>query len=396
MTLPFEADYALYDQRQRLMRFYATVAEPGGGFMWLDASGARSLVSFGYPLWHTARMVHCFSLLSLLGADGASEMVAHGLGFLRQRHLDALHGGYYWNAAVRSPSHAKRAYGHVFVLLAASSAITAGFQAADVYLEALQVLDEHMWDAVGPAYVEDHARDWLARSAPRTQNCNMHAVEALLAAHGLQGDPALLNRACEISRFFAMIAERHDWRVVEYFSDNWQPILLDREARGTVEPLVPGWIPGHGFEWAKLLCQLAFVAPAAAGDLIDWARRYFDRALQDGLRDGQLLFSCHWDGTPRDVERVHWPATEALGASWYLWTTTHEERYLRRYQEFRQYLLDQFVDPAGGWFYRKSRRGIADGKPDLYHALQATLYSALPLSSSVAASILRVRGPSRP
>src|SRR3954469_7610845 len=91
---------------------------PEGGFAWLRSDGTPDL-DRPRELWITTRMTHVFALGELLGWPGAAELVAHGLDSLRHEFRDAAHGG--WFAQVGGSTD-KRAYEHVFVVLAAASA----------------------------------------------------------------------------------------------------------------------------------------------------------------------------------------------------------------------------------------------------------------------------------
>ena len=54
-------------------------------------------------------------------------MVDHGVAFLWERMRDREHGGYFWGVDDEKPTDpTKQAYGHAFVLLAASSAMCVG------------------------------------------------------------------------------------------------------------------------------------------------------------------------------------------------------------------------------------------------------------------------------
>lgn len=57
------------------------------------------------------------------GPAGSDIIIDHGTNFLRNSDRDSEYGGYYWSVGYDGPSDAtKEAYGHAFVLLAASSA----------------------------------------------------------------------------------------------------------------------------------------------------------------------------------------------------------------------------------------------------------------------------------
>lgn len=75
----------------------------------------------------TTRMVHCFAISSLIGRPGSDEMVDHGMRYLWDKHRNQKHVGYVWGLDDNDVTDGgKQAYGHAFVLLAASSAKIVG------------------------------------------------------------------------------------------------------------------------------------------------------------------------------------------------------------------------------------------------------------------------------
>src|SRR3954470_11172931 len=109
-------------ETDRLLDFAEGSAHPEGGFAWLREDGTPDL---GRPreLWINTRMTHVFALGHLLGREGAGELVDAGLAVLSGAFRDPKHGG--WLAQLDGATD-KRAYEHVFVVLAASSAVVAG------------------------------------------------------------------------------------------------------------------------------------------------------------------------------------------------------------------------------------------------------------------------------
>ena len=127
----------LLDQARSLFAFFQPAAlNPAGGFFGLDDQGAPlpPLGSRGQvrSLHEATRMVHCFAMAHLLGLPGADRMVEHGMDFTWTRHRDTGDGGYFWGVDDVGPvNDTKQAYGHAFVLLAASSAKVIGHPDAD-------------------------------------------------------------------------------------------------------------------------------------------------------------------------------------------------------------------------------------------------------------------------
>jgi mannose/cellobiose epimerase-like protein (N-acyl-D-glucosamine 2-epimerase family) len=377
-------------QRQDLLDFYRRNVGAARAFRWATVDGG-STSAHGEPVWIPARMLHSFALAALDGDETGLDLAGRALDQLHQRHADPAAPGWFWNPAVHG-AH-KRTYGHVFVVLGAAAAHRAGLPAAALLRDGLALITDGPAVDPGCGLLADDLDERLRPTGDfRSQNCNMHAVEALLAARDL-GVPGLDERILQtVQRLVLRDAEAHDWRVVEHYTDRWQPITNDRRIAGPVEDLEPGWVPGHGLEWAKLLCQVSLAFPRHADTMLHAARALFARALADGWGAGGLALTCGWSGAPLDRTRVHWPLTEGVGASWYLWTLTGEEVYHRWWQVLSGTLLDDFADHThGGWYYRLA--DVDSGKPDLYHAIQATWYATRPVRSSTLASVCAASTP---
>jgi sulfoquinovose isomerase len=388
----------LAGETNRLLDFHAAAEDPAGGFGWLGDDGA--LVP-GRPseLFINARMVHCYSLGVLLGRPGSGPLVEHGLAALRGMFHDDRFGGWFWHAYPDRPADdRKQTYGHAFVLLAASSAHIAGYPVDDLLTEALEVITGRLND--GPLYVEGFDRAFTHSEPYRGQNANMHLVEAFLAAFEATGDRSLVTRAVAIAE---QIIDRHarqaDWRVVEHFSTEWapDPDFNRDKPRDMLRPF--GATPGHWLEWARLLLQLE--AQAGPSDNVGWmppaAAALFAAAVDQGWDHdrGGLVYTVDWTGAPCVAERFHWGIAEAIGAAVYLFRDTGEARYAQWYRTFWDYAARYVIDHRrGGWRHElgADNRPAADtwsGKPDLYHALQATLFAQVPVSTGLARHLAR-------
>ena len=80
----------------------------------------------------TTRMVHSYVLGKIAGMPGCDAIIDAGMQALWNNHRDTEHGGYLWSFDENGPVVTdKLAYGHMFVLLAASSAKAIGHPDAD-------------------------------------------------------------------------------------------------------------------------------------------------------------------------------------------------------------------------------------------------------------------------
>ena len=386
----------------RLLDFYLPAADSGaGGFSELDNSGVPVP---GRPkeLWVNARLVHCFALGSLLGRPGCAALTEHGLAGLRQVFHDPRYGGWFWSATAQGPADPrKQTYGHAFVLLAACTATQAGFGAADLIAEASDVIGTRFFEPGPGLYVEGWDRGWTSCEDYRGQNPNMHLVEAFMAAAEATGDHGFTARATVIAdRIIGRFAAADGWRIPEHYTAAWQPrpdFHRDRP-RDVLRPY--GYTPGHSLEWARLLLQLRALAGPGHDRMLDAARLLFDRAVADGWdreRTG-FVYTVDGDGAVCVADRFHWVLTEAIGAAAYLYRATGDLPYDRWYRQFWDHAALHLIDRRrGGWHHELTpgnEPGHATwlGKPDLYHALQATLFARTPLSAGLAAALA---GPGR-
>jgi len=389
----------LEGEADRLLEFSRASRHPAGGFAWLDDSG-RPELDRPVELWITCRMTHVFSLGQLLGRPGCAALADHGLHALEGRFRDPDHGGWYAFVDRDGPTgRAKSAYPHAFVVLATASATCAGRPGADALLEqALDVLLTRFWDDEHGMVVEQWDESFTKLDAYRGVNANMHTVEALLAAADATGDRDLLHRALRIvSRVVHDLGPAHDWRLPEHFDAQWIP-LLDYNRDSPADPFRPyGATVGHWLEWARLALQLrAALGSSAPQWLHDDAVALFEASVREGWavddHDG-FVYTVDWSGTPVVRERMHWVAAEATATAASLYAATGDPAYDRWYETWWDHIADAFIDrELGSWRHEldpsnRPSSGVWEGKPDTYHALQATLIPRLPLAPTLAAAL---------
>ncbi|MFN3866783.1 MAG: AGE family epimerase/isomerase [Demequina sp.] len=389
-------------EADRLLEFGAASVDPSGGFGWLDEAGAR-VESRDVELWITCRMTHSFALATLMGRPGAASLVDHGLDALRGRLRDHEHGGWFAAVGADGPANtAKQAYGHAFVILAAASATAAGRpEARELLDEAIAVHTEHFWDDEVGMSREAFARDWSGEEDYRGINANMHTVEAYLAAADVTGDKALLHRALRITESAVHhFARGNDWRLPEHFDANWEPVPSYNETSPAHAFRPFGATIGHWFEWARLTVQLAASLQQSGLAHPEWMREDACALYDAGVREGWsvdgatgFVYTVDWDGRPVVRERMNWVAAEAIGAAAVLWQATRQPAYAEQYERWWDYVGEHHLDRVGGsWWHElgadnRVTRTVWEGKPDIYHALQATLIPRLPVSPALAASL---------
>jgi sulfoquinovose isomerase len=306
------------------------------------------------------------------------------------------------------PDTTKSAYAHAFVVLAGSTGTVAGVEGAPELLQdALGVLSDRFWEPDAGMHADESDGAWTRLEPYRGVNANMHAVEALLAATDATGDPQWVERAHGIARRVVGWAAANEWRIPEHFDADWapQPELNRDRPDDQFKPY--GATPGHGLEWSRLLLQVEATLAALPGaplagpadgdrDLTGAARALYGRAVTDGwAADGApgFVYTTDWDGAPVVRTRMHWVVAEAIGAAAALHRATGEPVYAADYARWWDYAAEHLLDlRRGSWHHELSPTNtpsaeVWPGKPDLYHAFQATLLPVLPLTPGLAVAV---------
>ncbi len=396
VTRPAHRHWLLGQARTLFDFFQGAAFNPTGGFFALDTFGKPLPPKPGQTgaerqIHETARMIHAFAAAHLLGLPGADRIVDHGMDFLWTRMRDGQAGGYFWGVDDTGPTNAtKQAYGHAFVLLAASSAMTVGHpDAGRLLADITEVLRTRFWDATAGATTEEYAADWSPLGSYRGQNSNMHLTESLMAAFEATGDSSYLAMAESIAD---LIINRHarslDWRVAEHFDENWR---IDRAYRGDPMFRPQGTTPGHALEWSRLLVQLWELGGRAHPWMPEAAKGLFLRTTSIGWdrRTGGFYYTLDWDDRPDQSDRFWWPCAEGIAAAAVLGSIDPDPRFEEWYRRIWSFSTRHLIDHAnGGWFpeldsdLRPAPR-VFEGKPDIYHAVQACLIPLLPADGSL-------------
>ncbi len=384
----------LIDDARRQFGFFKASLRPDGGFYVLGHDGA--------PLGHavqelhtTTRLVHAYALGKLAGVDGCDALIDAGMDYLWTRHRDAAHGGYLW-ALEGDTIHDDRklAYGHVFVLLAGASAKLAGHPDADRLIEdATAVLDRHFWEDGPGLFADEWTRDWSPFSTYRGMNANMHGVEALLAAYEVTGRARYLEQAGRILDFFIRrIGPVEDWRLPEHYTENWQ---VDRSYSGNPMFRPAGTTPGHSFELARLSLQYWDLRGRPDDGSCAAAMALTDRALADAwdAERGGLYYTLALGGVSAIKDRYWWPVTEAIGVLASFLKLGGAKEQSDWYARLWHFADAHFIDhDRGGWYPEIDDAGHPtvtqfNGKPDIYHAVQACLFPLTPQLSHMATNL---------
>jgi mannose/cellobiose epimerase-like protein (N-acyl-D-glucosamine 2-epimerase family) len=159
---------------------------------------------------------------------------------------------------------------------------------------------------------------------------------------------------------------------------------------------------GHLLEWSRLAVHLKRALGAGAPEwLVPDAEALFATAVRDGWAvDGHpgFVYTTDFDGVPVVRNRLHWVIAEAIAAAWTLHQETGDPAYLARFEDWCEHAEGCFVDrERGSWHHEldpenRPAATVWAGKPDVYHAYQATLLPVLPPAVSFAGVLSLDRG----
>ncbi|RLQ88746.1 AGE family epimerase/isomerase [Notoacmeibacter ruber] len=397
---PFSPDSQwLREEGQRLLRFSRAAAIPGGGFGTLDSAG-RLPADAPIDGVLTCRKIHSYALATALGDCDGADLVHHGLDALRGALRDDRHGG--WFTTGDSKNGRKEAYLHAFVALAANTAVAFGYDASDLLEDAVSVIETRFWSHEEGIMRERFEADWSGEMDYRGANANMHSVEAFLALADTTGESKWLERTQRIvERLIHDHARHNDYAVIEHFDRNWTVLkdYNDDKPRDDLRPY--GTTPGHYAEWSHLLLRLEMALRQAGQPAPEYLRadaeRLFAAAVRDGWKDIQpgIVYTVDWDGHAHVENRPHWVIAEAAVAAGLLGRLTEDTAYREWEGRFWATIRDVFMDREfGSWWnevdgHNHPSETIYRGKPDLYHAYQATLAPRLPLAPSYVGAVKR-------
>lgn len=384
-----------------LLNFGHRFPSPNGGSYYLGDDGTP-WKDRNRETWITCRMAHVYSLGLMLGHEGSGELVDAALKGLRGELHDDKNGG--WYAGVTQEGGIvpnKQCYAHAFVILAASSALTAGRPGAKELLEeAVAVYDRHFWNEEEGLACDTWNTEFTVLDDYRGLNANMHTVEAFLAVGDVIGDKKYHIRAGRIIDHVIGWAEDNNWRIPEHFTKEWVADLDCNRDRPD-DPFKPyGATPGHGIEWARLITQWTLANCGEEKEKLEKhlqaAENLYTTAIKDGWNaDGApgIVYTTDWNGKPVVHDRMHWTLAEAINTSAVLYQVTGKEKYAKDYAAFMKYLDEVVMDHENGsWFHQLDEQNhlkgtVWSGKSDLYHALQSTLIPYHKADTSIAPAV---------
>jgi sulfoquinovose isomerase len=381
-------------ERLRLARFAAGSFTEAGTFAYLDDAG-RPTAGEPFHLWIHCRMTHIFGLEALHGTlPEARQLATAGIRGLVERFEDPVNGGWFdsLDPTTCAPlDTGKSCYSHAFVVLAASTGVAAGIPGAAELLErARDVMLRRFWDEAAGRCSEHYAgADWTEPEAYRGANANMHTVEAFLTTAAATGESDWARRALRIAEPLMNVeARRLSWRVAEHFDEEWR-LLREYNTDDREHHFRPyGLTIGHWLEWARLLVALDVALPDAPAWLLEGATALFENSASVGWPTPDAI-GCPYtvdfeDRTVVDA-RLFWPIAEAVLTADALTRRTGHAGAAALYERWWADIDRWFLDRTGGsWHSELDAAGrpattVWTGKPDTYHAYQASLFPDLPL-----------------
>ena len=391
----------LLREAQSLLDFARGSVIESGGFGYLDSEGK---VDPSKPLesYVQARMIQVFGVGHKLGLASSEKLIEHGLNSLTGYFQDKENGGFYKSTDGKGMplNQRKNAYDHMFVLLAATTAMDLGMKGADqLFSHVDSIIDQYFWDSQFKMMSNEWNQDFSEQDTYRGINANMHAVEALLAAFDVTGKTIFRERAFEISkRAINQFAREYEWMLPEHFDSEWN-VLQEFNSENKADPFRPyGVTIGHLFEWSRLILQLEKVMQSTESDrswMLDSAKSLYEIARKFGwAADGSpgFVYTIDWQKKPVVKSRMQWVAGEAVMTAFALWDVTGEKDYLDDYYSWWSYIQENVIDKEfGSWHHeldaaQKVTSGTWSGKPDVYHAFSACIFPILPLGASLIGS----------
>lgn len=377
----FDSPDFLRNHTQSILDFYESVAfDPAGGFFQNFSDDGQVFDAQSRHLVSSTRFVFNYAEAYRRGyGEHYKAWAQHALDYLEQAHFNGETGHYRWQLGPQEDDRAM-AYGHAFVMLAASYGIRIGLNNAPEILEkAENILERYFYDAESQLYSDERNGDLSQLSPYRGQNANMHLCEAFIAAFHATGEDRFFARADQLARRMAGdMAAQAGGLIWEHYTTDWK---IDWEYnKDKPNDLFKPWgfQPGHQVEWSKLLLQLNEIR--ADVWYVKRATDLFDAAIAKGWDNefGGLVYGFGPDGRFSDADKYFWVHAEAFAAAYRLFNITGHEKYKEAYDKIWQWSWQHLIDHEyGAWFRIRTREGQAIdnqkspmGKVD-YHTLGA-------------------------
>lgn len=289
---------------------------------------------------------HC-RMIWLAAAGGLTDVADEGCRLLWDRFWDQDYGGFFWQVGFNGSSldPEKHLYGNAFAVFALARA----GKAEDANW-AFQWLDLHAHDDEHGGYVETLWSDGEKRLSGdgldsmgtpyglKSQNTNLHILEALIELYKLSGDTRVRARLQEVFDLFRTRYVLPDGRLIYYTTQ-------ELHQASDVDSY------GHALESAFLLIEAAEALHDKVDETWELGRVMVDRAIAAGWDDvhGGVFNEGHFDQPAHDRRKIWWVQAESFNVFRLM-----AEKYGSPYAEYRdrqlKFIEDTMIDHEhGGW-----------------------------------------------
>ena len=376
----------------------------------------------------SARMLHAFSLGTLLGLPGSRRYADHATRTLRHvidEHLKGLldpsavdeeenTDSEAYQAEVRGGEIDYQLDNALFISASAAATVANRPSAHELLLDALHE-QERRWLAPNGLVYGAIASGSTQHKAPIISLGTLASTaEAYLAA-----DPVWIDRAESITRAVVQMGSEASWRVGEYIDIEELSPVPQTEAdwskkweHWSATPVLEGVQIGSLLRWSRLCIQvraaLRSLGRKSDDALLAAGQDFFERARVDGWRKkGYAGFVTsvgfeHHEAEILDDRHFMWVACEGVCAAVSLARALRDdgasegevEHYEHCYRSWLDFINDELIVQPGQWLHALSydNEQIEESRPrsgDITWAIQCVLVGRVPMWPPFASAISR-------
>ncbi|MFA9379845.1 MAG: AGE family epimerase/isomerase [Acetanaerobacterium sp.] len=351
----------------RLLAFWSGLRDERGGFyggvdyqLNIQPDAVKSGILNNRILW-------LFSNAFLLRGDRQALINArHAYEFLRDRFVDAQHGGVYWmlGADGTPADEMKHSYNHAFAVYGLSSYFDASRdgQALQLAKELYRIIEERFADEYG--YREAFARTWTPAgndalsedgyNAAKTMNTLLHLIEAYTELYRVSLDAEVGSSLRKALRLCLDKVYDRDGRMLYVFFDERMNSIADIYSYG------------HDIEATWLLDRACEILgdTQLAGEVAAMNREIAAHVRKEAFAGGALC-NQRLRGEV-DETRVWWVQAEGIVGFLNAYQRTGDKVYLDTVFALWEYIKEYMIDkrPGGEWYWSVDTTGKpAAGKP---------------------------------
>lgn len=304
----------------------------------------------------TCRFIYNFSTCyNIFNEDKYLKAAQHGINFLYNNHRRE-DGSYVWVINKdKIEDKTRHCYGMAFVLLtyaiATKNKIDEENNRNKIY-ETFDFLEKFFYEKNFEMYLDViDGNDLRKVDNYRGQNANMHLCEALLCCFEATKDKIFIERAKKIAnKICNEFAYMKDY-IWEHYNEKWEHDweYNINDPKHLFRPY--GFLPGHFFEWAKLLMNI--YRHHKEEWLIEKAKSLFKISIENSWDqiNGGIFYTFDREKNILDTDKYYWVHSEMIAASAGLHKLTGNTIYLEWYNRCWEYVIKNFSDEKyGGWF----------------------------------------------